>query len=495
METAKNVGIWIRVSTEFQVDAESPQHHEERAKHYALSKGWNIIEVYRLDAVSGKSVMEHPETKRMLADLRGKRITGLIFSKLARVARNTKELLEFSEIFRREGGDLISLSESIDTSTPAGRLFYTMIAAMAAWEREEIAERVAASVPIRADLGKPLGGQASFGYRWEGKDFVIDEEEAPIRKLVYELFLKFKRRKTTANELNKKGYRTRNGSQFSDTTITRLLRDPTAKGQRRANYTKSLGEGKHWMYKDEKDWIVKECPAIVSPELWDECNRILDEQERTRRKPGRQSVYLLAGFVHCSCGKKMYVFHQAPVYTCKSCKNRIAVEDIDEIYHSQLQAFLLTDSDLETYLMESNTLLQEKKRLLALVQGEVSGLRRQMKEFIDMRVNRELSPERFQEYYAPVEVQLKQLEHQVPELEAEIDFLKIQYLSSDTVLEEARNLYDQWQSLPDDEKRNIIETITESVIIGKDEVSINFSYLPVPPSPNPGNSPRNLRDS
>jgi site-specific DNA recombinase len=495
METAKNVGIWIRVSTEFQVDAESPQHHEERAKHYALSKGWNIIEVYRLEAVSGKSVMDHPETKRMLADLRGKRITGLIFSKLARVARNTKELLEFSEIFRREGGDLISLSESIDTSTPAGRLFYTMIAAMAAWEREEIAERVAASVPIRADLGKPLGGQASFGYRWEGKNFIIDENEAPIRKLVYELFLKYKRRKTTADELNKRGYRTRNGSKFSDTTITRLLRDPSAKGQRRANYTKSLGEGKHWIYKDEKDWIVKECPAIVSADVWDECNRILDEQERTRRKPGRQSIYLLAGFVYCSCGKKMYVFHQAPVYTCKSCKNRIAVEDIDEIYHSQLQAFLLTDTDLETYLRESNTLMQEKERLLSLAQGEVNSLRKQMKEFIDMRVNRELSPERFQEYYKPVELQLKQLEHQIPELEAEIDFLKIQYLSSDTVLEEARNLYDQWQSLPFEEKRNIIETITESVSIGKDEVSINFSYLPVTPSLNAGTSQRNLKDS
>src|SRR6185295_10925015 len=91
------VGIWIRVSTEDQVKGESPEHHEKRARLYAEAKGWEVKEVYHLEALSGKSVMQYPQTKEMLKDIREKKITGLIFSKLARLARNTKELLEFAD--------------------------------------------------------------------------------------------------------------------------------------------------------------------------------------------------------------------------------------------------------------------------------------------------------------------------------------------------------------------------------------------------------------
>src|SRR6476646_6433121 len=93
---AKHVGIWIRVSTEDQVKGESPEHHERRARSYAEGKNWDVCEVYRLEAVSGKSVLQHAETQRMLADIRRGHISAIIFSKLARLARNTRELLDFA---------------------------------------------------------------------------------------------------------------------------------------------------------------------------------------------------------------------------------------------------------------------------------------------------------------------------------------------------------------------------------------------------------------
>jgi len=478
---SKRIGIFIRVSTEMQVKDDSPEHHEQRARYYAESKDWAILETYQLDAVSGKSVMQHPETQRMLRDIKSGHINGLVFSKLARLARNTLELLEFSNIFRTYNADLISLSESIDTSTPAGRLFYTVIAAMAEWEREEISSRVAASVPIRAKMGKPLGGQAAFGYRWHNKELIVDEKEAPVRKLMYELFMQHQRKFSTARALNDAGYRTRNNSKFTATTVSRLLRDSSAKGERRANYTKSLGDGKQWVIKPENEWVIMPCPQIVSTELWTAVNHVLDMQEANSiSRP--KAVYLLSGFVHCDCGKTMYVYHTSKVYSCSKCRHRIAVNDLDEIFQEHLKEYL-KGIDTTSYLNETQSEIQEKKALLETTKKERSRLQRTIDQLIELRMTQELSKEQFAEKYRPAEEQLRQLDAQLPIIEAEIDVRTIQLLSSDTVMQEVKTLYDQWETLPFEQKRNIVETIVSAIEIGKEDITITIAYVPaVPPN-------------
>ncbi len=482
MDKAKQVGIWIRVSTEDQAKGESPEHHEKRARLYAESKGWNVKEVYHLEAVSGKSVMGRPETQQMLEDIRTAHISGLIFSKLARLARNTKELLDFSDIFNQYDADLISLQEAIDTSTPAGRLFYTMIAAMAQWEREEIASRVAASVPIRAKLGKPLGGKCVFGYRWENRVLVPDPVEAPVRKLIYELFLEHRRKKTVARELNEAGYRTRSGALFTDSTITRLLQDSTAKGLRLANYTKKIAGGsRQMMLKPKEDWVYTQVEPIVSEELWTECNEILNQQEKKHRQPAKKTVYLFSGVVHCECGKKMYVPANNPKYTCSSCRNKIGLEDLEEVFQAQLKNFLFSPDDVGVYLSEADRTIKEKDELLQSLFAEERKVKQEMESVYKLYIDKEISSQGFGQRYKPLEERSNQINDQIPEVQAEIDFLKIQYLSSDEILHEAKDLYSRWPRLEPDEKRKIVDNITEKIIIGKEEVTINLSYLP--PSP------------
>jgi site-specific DNA recombinase len=474
-QQSKRVGIWIRVSTDMQVKDDSPEHHEQRARMYAQAKGWDVVAVYRLDAISGKTVREQPEAKRMMKDIKDGIISGLIFSKLARLARNTRELLDFADFFREHDADLISLAESIDTSTPAGRLFFTIIAAMAQWE--EISAHVAASVPIRAQLGKSTGGAASFGYQRKGKEFVIDETEAPVRKLLYELFLKHQRKKRVAAELNARGYRTRNGSPFSDTTVGRLLRDPSAKGERRSNYSQSLGKGKKWQVKPASEWIIVSCPAIIPTELWDECNRILDEQEGKHRKPSRAVAHLLSGFVTCTCGKRMYVYHTSKLYECRPCKRRILVSDIDEIYQEYLKGYL-TGIDSANYAGNTQEELATAETLYAATLAERRKLAKEMEKLVKLRLDEELDKAAFAEQYKPREARLASLDEQLLRLEGNIDFRRIQVLSADTVLSEAKVLYDRWADMPFEQKRAIVETITSQITIGTEDIHIELAYSP-----------------
>jgi len=491
----KSVGIWIRVSTEDQARGESPAHHEKRAQSYAEAKSWSIREVYHLEAVSGKSVMGHPETKRMLEHIASGHITGIIFSKLARLARNTRELLDFADIFREHDADLISLQESIDTTTPAGRLFYTMIAAMAQWEREEISERVAASVPIRAKLGKPTGGAAPYGYQWKDRQLVLDPTEAPIRKLMFELFLEHKRKKAVARVLNERGYRTRRGGKFSDTSVDRLLRDPMAKGTRRANYTKSLGQKKHWMLKPESEWVLSSVASIVPEETWALCMAILDQQREKLRKPGRKPVHLFAGVVKCHCGGMMYVdvSYKSGKYLCRKCRNKIGSADLEAVFHEQLRDFFLSPDDVARHLGQADEEIKAKEERLTSLEADLGKVRSDMDRVYRLYMSDQISPEGFGRTYRPLEERQKAIEDELPRLQGEVDFLKIQYLGKDEILAETRDLYDRWPLLTAQEKRAIVEAIVHQVQVGKEVVEIDLSPFPCPPEV-VGKRQHNLRD-
>jgi site-specific DNA recombinase len=474
----KSVGIWIRVSTEDQAQGDSPQHHEARARHYAAAKEWDVKEVYDLAGVSGKSVMEHPETRRMLADIRRGHISALLFSKLARLTRNARELMDFADIFRENGADLVSLQENIDTGTPSGRLFYNMVAVMAQWEREEITDRVKASVAIRAKLHKPLGGKSPFGYVWKGKNLEPDPEEAPVRKLIYELFGEHRRKKAVARILNDRGFRTRNGSKWSDTTVHRLIQDPTAKGIHRTNYTKNTGAGKSWALKPEHDWILHPVPAIVSPELWDQCNALLDARKGSREKPGKRPVHLFAGFVFCSCGHKMYVPSSTPKYVCAKCRNRIPAIDLEAIFLEELQGYLLSPEQIAEYLQKANATINEKNSLVESLGKELEKVKAEADKVYRLFIDEGMTKEQFKERYQPLDERKNQIEAELPKAEANVSLLKIDGLTSEYIVEEARDVQATWPTMTPDEKRRIVESLVKRITIATDEIDITLCYLP-----------------
>ncbi len=123
--------------------------------------------------------------------------------------------------------------------------------------------------------------------------------------------------------LNEMGYRARQGRLFQGTTLDYILKDSTAKGVRRANFTKNVDTPKHWEYKPESEWVFTECEPIVSEELWDRCNAILSRQQANRQPRARNPVHLFGGLTWCGvCGTKMYVKSNTPKYVCHKCCNQ-----------------------------------------------------------------------------------------------------------------------------------------------------------------------------
>jgi site-specific DNA recombinase len=80
--------------------------------------------------------------------------------------------------------------------------------------------------------------------------------------------------------------------------------------------------------------------------------------------------------------------------------------------------------------------------------------------------------------YAPAEERMKQLQAELPKLEAEVDFLRVNKLSADDILHEANSLYDKWPKMPLEAKRKIAESLVEKIVIGEGEIDITFSSIP-----------------
>lgn len=474
----KNIGIWIRVSTEDQARGDSPEHHEERARSYAKSRGWNVIEVYDLAGQSGKAVMQHPEAKRMTKDIERGHITGLVFSKLARLSRNRRELEDFADYFNKHEADLISLSEAIDTSTAGGRMFFHLLGVFAQWEREEITERVNASVLTRAKLGKSINGSAPYGYKWQDRKLVIVPEEAAVRRKAYELFLELRRKGQVAQQLNAAGYRTRGGAIWHDTSILRVLEESSAKGVYVFNTMRQTEKSWKTEPKPESEWGRAICEPIVSEDLWNQVNQIIEEQLKAWKKPGKPPVHLFSGLAHCSCGHKMYVSANSPKYFCRKCCNKIPIVDLENITRNELKRFFNQPNRIAEHLNEADRNLVEKSALLEAHKKEVQKVRDEMARTHKLYLQEQITAQGFGEFYKPAEVRLNQLLSELPKLEAEVDFLQVNKLSADDVMHESNTLHERWPSMTQPDKRKIIEALIEKITIGNGEIDITFSHLP-----------------
>jgi site-specific DNA recombinase len=217
---------------------------------------------------------------------------------------------------------------------------------------------------------------------------------------------------------------------------------------------------------------------IISEELWTTCNNILDGRKDNR--PGPKPVQLFAGLLYCGCGEnnKMYVFSRSPKYVCPKCRNKIAISDIDQIIQDELADFFVSKDRVREHLAEASESLKAKRENLASHERQIAKIQTEMRKTYQLFQADQLSPEGFGKIYRPLEEQERALTLELPKLQGELDALEMHQLSADEVVSEASNLHRMWPKLNHDERRNIIESIIEKIILNGEEIAVTYCCMP-----------------
>ena len=150
----KRAALYMRVSTKGH--GQTTETQALALREYAAHRNFTIVEEYRDEGISG-SKDSRPALDRLMKDARARKFDVVIVARFDRFARSVSHLLRALEEFSHLGVDFVSLSESIDTSTPMGKMIFTVLGAVAELERNLIKERVSMGISRARKQGKLLG--------------------------------------------------------------------------------------------------------------------------------------------------------------------------------------------------------------------------------------------------------------------------------------------------------------------------------------------------
>lgn len=294
-DVPKRAAIYVRVSSEEQVEGYSLSAQERAARAYCEAHGWELVLTY---ADEGKSawtddVAKRPEFSRMLADAEAGAFDVLIVHKLDRFARNVRLCLETLHELESHGVAFVSLSESMDFSTPIGRVILSTLAAFAEYYSHNLSAETKKGKAERKRQGL-YNGLVPFGMMRRGEDRVpvADPETLPGLLLAFNAAAAGKSDRKVAEELNAAGYRStgnRGRNPFTRDTVRPILQNRFYLGE--------LPDG-------EGGWIEGQHEPVISDELFNSAQESRRANRGAHAKVKRAArVYSLSGSARCVlCG-------------------------------------------------------------------------------------------------------------------------------------------------------------------------------------------------
>lgn len=285
------VGIYTRVSTEEQArEGYSISGQLQKLKAFSVSQNWEVADIYVDEGISAKD-MNRPSLQRMLKDIKEHKIDVVLVYRLDRLTRSVFDLYKMLETFDEYNCKFKSATEVYDTTTAMGRMFITIVAALAQWERENMGERIAFGFEEKVRQGKCPLNEAPIGFdlnREESKLY-INPVEAETVRTIFDKYLSGLGSGKLCNYLNDNDIRTKRGNKWVSDTLFKVLKSPVPAG------------GIRWAGKTY--WDMHE--PIVSREDWKEAQRLM-KVRKTWGPATVSSTYLFSTLIKCEeCGQAL----------------------------------------------------------------------------------------------------------------------------------------------------------------------------------------------
>ena len=278
---------------------------------------WTYVAGYIDEGLSAATTKNRENFHRMVEDGEAGLFDLVITKEITRFARNTLDSIQYTRRLLAAGVGVFFQNDNINTLDEDSELRLTIMSGIAQDELRKLSSRVKFGHQQAIKKSVVLGNSRIFGYRKDGGRLVIDEDEAPM---VRELFERYATGEYSMKQLEtlfwEKGYRNHNGKKIAHTTMSGVIANPKYKGYYVGNKVKVIDlftkkqkflPPEEWvMFKDETGEIV---PAIVDEALWDQANAVL--KKRSEDVKNRQGICnhanLLTGKLYCThCGAAYY---------------------------------------------------------------------------------------------------------------------------------------------------------------------------------------------
>lgn len=320
--------IYIRVSSERQVQGFSLDAQKRELMNYAETRGLKVHNVYVEPGKSGKDIDGREQFQKMLYDVTrpDSKVRYILVFKLSRFGRNARDILNTLNIIQQYGVDLISKEDGLDSSSQAGKLLIPFLGVMAEMERDNISTQTMSGRIEKAKQGGWGGGFAPFGYDNINGQLVVNED-AYIVKMIYDKYINENiGMKTIADYLNRNGIKKRKAKNrqnyrfedWTDHAIKYILDNEVYTGyvcfgRRRTVQCINQETGKlEYKLLKQKEYIVSDeqsHEALVSKEMWDKAQQLRKNRGvKGNKNIGQTPKHLLSGILKCpDCGSNMVI--------------------------------------------------------------------------------------------------------------------------------------------------------------------------------------------